>query len=348
MKITGAQDYDKLSAWWNDQGNLYGRHIYPGLALYKMTDANNWEALEIQNQINLNRDLLRTKVLGQIMFSTKQIMADNKGIKTALQQNQYRYKSYAPAMSWKDAICPNSPANVRLDGDTLRWDAPTAATDGDIATKYVVYKYDSETDLAMLMNDGTKVIDIISTTKLYIPNAGFARFVVSALDKNNNESAGTTSTLPVVVMCPNASNSLSALVTGNTYAWQWFSNGNWEPLANGPYFTATNTNTLQISNLPVSYYGMQLRCVANANQAGPAYTLTFGTVWTGGANSSWSNPSNWNCGVIPFKDLDAIIPASVTIFPLVDIAEAAARSVQLKTGATIQVPAGNHLKISKE
>ncbi|RYZ15453.1 MAG: hypothetical protein EOP49_53055, partial [Sphingobacteriales bacterium] len=35
-KITGPQDYNILSKWWNDQGALYNRHVYPGLALYKM------------------------------------------------------------------------------------------------------------------------------------------------------------------------------------------------------------------------------------------------------------------------------------------------------------------------
>lgn len=347
-KITGAQDYDKLSIWWNEQGQLYGRHIYPGLALYKMTDANNWAATEIQNQINLNRDLTREKVLGQAMFSTKQLMADSKGLKTAMQAGQYRYKAYAPAMDWKDTVCPNAPTNAMLDGDTLRWDAPTVATDGDVATKYVVYKYDSDSEAAMLANDGTKVIDITRSNKLFIGNAGFSRFVITALDKNNNESAGASSTLPDIVLCPNTGTSLPALVQGNTYAWEKWNNENWEALSNTSHFSGTNSNTLSITNLPVSFYDTQLRCVANGNIVGPVYTIKFGTSWTAAQNNKWDNGNNWSCGTAPTIDVDVFIPGNMVVFPSIDTPNASARSVLLRYGANINVLPGYSLKISKD
>ena len=189
-KITGAQDYNNLSKWWNDQGILYNRPVYPGLALYKMLDANNWAATEIQNQIILNRDQNHEQVKGQILFSTKQLMLNSKGIKTALQAKEFRYKSFNAAMPWKDAICPNAPTNIVQDQDTLRWTAPASAADGDIAKRYVVYRFANAGEATTHLQDGKSVYAIVYGTKLGVPVADVLNsyFAVTALDKANNES----------------------------------------------------------------------------------------------------------------------------------------------------------------
>ncbi|TAD81770.1 MAG: T9SS C-terminal target domain-containing protein [Bacteroidetes bacterium] len=189
-RITGAQDYDRLSQWWNDQGSLYGRHIYPGLAWYKMVDANNWASSEIEAQVTLNRLPVRQQILGEIGYRTGQIMADSKGLKTNLQQGLYRHKSFAPAMAWKDAVCPNAPLDVRLQGGSLVWTVPGAASDGDLPVKYVVYRYASAAEATSQPGDGRKVYDIVQGTSLVLPPADAANafFVVTSLDKNNNQS----------------------------------------------------------------------------------------------------------------------------------------------------------------
>ena len=346
-KITGAQDYDRLSQWWNDQGKLYNRHIYTGHAWYKMVDANNWAASEIEAQINLNRLPVRNEIRGEIGYRNVQITANSKTLKTTLQQGLYRYKSYAPAFAWKDAICPNPPTNVTIDGDTLRWTVPTAASDGDLADKYVVYKFEPGSNLTTQANDGTKVIDIVANNKDYVLHDGVSRYVVTALDKNNNESIGAASAIPDVVLCPNGNTSLQAGVVGNSYQWQILVDGNWQILANPTYFSGISTATLNIVNLPVSFYGTQLRCLSGGNTPGPVYTLRFGTTWTGFQNSNWSNAANWNCGLVPDINLDAIIPANVPNLAIVDIPNAAARRVNVKPGATLNVAAGNNLTISQ-
>ena len=195
-KITGAQDYLSLSKWWNDQAATYGKHLYPGLALYRLTDGTTtYEPDEIQAQINVNRSSTHMQVLGQVLFSTKQIMTNAKNIKPILQANQYKYKSFAPPMTWKDIVCPNAPTNIRVDVDSLKWDAPPAASDGDISTKFVVYRFDNATDALILKNDGKKIYAITTSTKITIPASEprSSVFVVTALDKNNNESEATIS-----------------------------------------------------------------------------------------------------------------------------------------------------------
>ncbi len=218
-KISGPQDYNALSRWWNDQGVIYNRYVYPGLALYRMADASNWEPVDIEAQIALNRDQFREQVEGQILFSTKQVMSNTKGIKTSLQTNQFRYKSFPAAMPWKDAICPNPPQNVRRDGDTLRWNAPVAATDGDIAERYVVYRFANLAETITNKDDGTKVYAVVGVNKVALTAADIAAgrvFMVTTLDKNNNESdAGTSITLPITGF------DFMVSLSGNTSLLKW-------------------------------------------------------------------------------------------------------------------------------
>jgi uncharacterized lipoprotein YddW (UPF0748 family) len=216
-KITGAQDYNLLSKWWNDQGLLYNRPIYPGLALYKMVDANNWAATEIENQVTLNRDQSHEQVGGQIFYSAKHITTNAKGLKTSLQANQFRYKSFTAPMPGKDAICPNAPLNVRQDGDTLRWDVPAIAADGDLPKNYVVYRFANTAESFTNKHDGKKVFDILPANKIYVP-AEFINsyFTVTALDKNNNESE-----VSIGVVVPVTGLGLQVQLSGNTSMIRW-------------------------------------------------------------------------------------------------------------------------------
>ena len=190
-KITGPQDYLSLSKWWNDQGKLYNRHVYPGLAIYRMSDASNWAATEITDQIAINRRATHDLVKGQIMFRAANLMNNSKGLKTNLQNDQFKYKAFSPAMPWKDVVCPNPPSMVNMSNDTLRWSAPIAASDGDVAKKYVVYLFDNVSEALSNQHDGKKIFAITYDTKVAVPvNLQQGYFVLTALDKNNNESTG--------------------------------------------------------------------------------------------------------------------------------------------------------------
>ncbi len=232
-KITGAQDYAALSQWWNDQGALYNRYIYPGLALYKMTDDNNWAGTEIENQIALNKAASRNQVKGQILFSNRQLMSNAKNIKSLLQNNHYQYKALNPIMTWKEMVCPNPPTGLRISNDTLYWNAPDAAADGDLAKKYVVYRFTNEAQALTQANNSKHIHAIVAGTQVYVPkpsgtgNGNY--YVVSSVDKNNNESnvsAGTTYTLPVVGL------QLNVVLNGHVAELDWTT----ESETNSSYF----------------------------------------------------------------------------------------------------------------
>lgn len=196
-KITGAQDYAALSKWWNDQVKTSGKQMYISQAYYKMTDANNWTATEIQNQIIQNRAASMDATFGQIAYNYTNIKNNSKTINDVLNSNQYKYKSFAPPISGKDAICPNIPENIRFVGSTLMWDTPATASDGDLPIKYVIYAFNSPAEAITNKDDGSKIIDIVVENELVVAQTliDTKHFVVTSLDKNNNEAGNFNATL---------------------------------------------------------------------------------------------------------------------------------------------------------
>lgn len=190
-KITGPQDYHALSQWWNDQA-VNGTQIYISQAYYKMIDGNNWPSSELQNQINKNRTGAMNSTFGQIAYRYNEIGNNDKGINTALNAAQFKYKSFAPPIlgAGKDAICAKKPENIRFESLKLKWDTPAPASDGDLPKKYVVYAFDNAAQATTNKNDGSKILDIVAGNELTLTqvqiNTKF--FVVTSLDKNNNES----------------------------------------------------------------------------------------------------------------------------------------------------------------
>jgi uncharacterized lipoprotein YddW (UPF0748 family) len=196
-KITGGQDYIALSKWWNDQIKATNKQLYVSQGYYKMVDANNWAATEIQNQINQNRVANMDASFGQIAYSYVNIKNNSKTINDALNSTQYKYKSFAPPIAGKDAVCPNAPANIRFVGSKLSWDTPTAAADGGLPEKYVVYSFNSAAEAITNQNDGSKILDIVVGNELNVLQSliDTKYFVVTSLDKNNNEAGDFSSTL---------------------------------------------------------------------------------------------------------------------------------------------------------
>ena len=196
-KITGAQDYVALSKWWNDQAKAKNKQVYMSQAYYKMTDTNNWDGLEIQNQINQNRATTMDATFGQIAYRYLQIKNNDKSINTLLNAGQYQFKAFAPPIADKDIVCANTPTNVAINGLTLSWTTPAAAVDGDLPDKYVVYAFDSPAQALTNKDDGSKIIDILLGNQITLtPNQVSTKFfVVSSLDKNNNENGNFAQTV---------------------------------------------------------------------------------------------------------------------------------------------------------
>ncbi|CAH8283146.1 uncharacterized lipoprotein YddW (UPF0748 family) [Mariniflexile fucanivorans] len=197
-EIEKKQDYIALSKWWNDQAKLYCKQLYVSQAFYKIEHKNPWEISEIQNQINQNRQPYMDATFGQIAYSYTAIKNNLKGINSVLNNSHFKYKSFAPPVLGlgKDDISPMKPANIRFEPLKILWDIPEAAPDGDLPVKYVVYAFDNADEAISKMNDGSKILDIVAGNELVLTEEQLAAkvFVVTSLDKNNNEAGDFTAT----------------------------------------------------------------------------------------------------------------------------------------------------------
>lgn len=189
----GGQDYATLNNWWSDSTSAYGKHLYVGQAAYK---ASSYGAQEIPTEINFNRN--NPKCQGSIFFRAGNFLENPKGMTDSLKYSSNRFHAIPPIMNWKEAnpIPPNAPKNLRyqinpVDGKyEFIWDAPSTAADGDTASRYVVYRLDTNPST---VNDGNKIFgttgELSLSTKFakYISTNG-EYFVATALDRLENES----------------------------------------------------------------------------------------------------------------------------------------------------------------
>lgn len=150
MGQTGS-DYKVLVPWWND--NAYERHMYIGLADYKMQAAAGWDkSTEIASQIALNRS--QAHISGQIHFRHQFLQNDPLGYRTALKNSTYARPALLPVMGWKGLQAPAAPAQLAASSGEnhavqLAW-APAAdgADEFEKTRKYAIYRSDQrEMDL---------------------------------------------------------------------------------------------------------------------------------------------------------------------------------------------------------
>lgn len=187
-----GQDYIKLVEWWNEQAAINNRYNLSSNALYKMSGSDNWPAEEILDQVAKNRGDGMDNTLGQIFFPSKTLAVDVKKVKTKLLNDLYKYPSVSASYIWKEQIAPNSPMNLSYSGAELTWDAPSAAVDSDTARRYVVYRYSTMEELITDRHNGRKIVAVTGKNSVVVPDNWLAYgenyFVVSSIDKNNNES----------------------------------------------------------------------------------------------------------------------------------------------------------------
>jgi uncharacterized lipoprotein YddW (UPF0748 family) len=140
-----GSDYRLLVPWWNE--NAFGRHIYIGLADYKMGTAGWTSPTQIADQIGMNR--AQAKVFGQIHFRHAFLQGDALGYRTALMQSTYRAPALPPTMAWKGTGAPLPPAGLVAgaapnDAVQLSWTAsPDAADELEKVRRYAVYRSDT-------------------------------------------------------------------------------------------------------------------------------------------------------------------------------------------------------------
>ena len=186
--------YKTLVKWWSD--NTYGKHLYIGHAAYRVfqSDDKSWHNNhEMPNQLYYNRKFNNVK--GSIFYNSKSLLNNQGHLRDSLKQNFYKYLAIVPAMAWKDTTPPLSPMNFKTKatavGVSLSWQPPVMAPDGEIANRYVIYRF--EKDKFPDLEDARNILTILPAATTYFIDQTARKvtdfdYCISTLDKLNNES----------------------------------------------------------------------------------------------------------------------------------------------------------------
>lgn len=170
-----AQSFPILLKWWNEQ-NTKSRHIWPGLASYRIGRNENWPVTELTNQIKGIRASKSTA--GEIYFNFKSLRNDQGGVQKELLENSYRRKAIIPASPWIKTQKPSSPkVTITRSGDftTAKWKAARNAF------WYLVYAKDKDGWSYSVLPSSERSISLSNDRKI-------EKIVVQTVDRLGNLS----------------------------------------------------------------------------------------------------------------------------------------------------------------
>jgi uncharacterized lipoprotein YddW (UPF0748 family) len=168
------QSYTALLDWWIGE-NVAGRHVWPGLAAYRVNDgtASAFSSGEIAAQVTATRQ--RTQGTGHLLYNANTTLKRNGGAVTGSLATLYALRALVPASPWLDAIPPGMPS-ISVNGTTLSI-TPAA---GEAARWWYVRA-------RIASGWWTRVIFGTRTT-LTLPEAA-SHVLVNAVDRAGNASA---------------------------------------------------------------------------------------------------------------------------------------------------------------
>lgn len=124
------QSYPALLDWWISQ-NLMGRHIWPGLASYRVNNGTTsaFTLQEIPDQIKMTRT--RAGSTGNLLYNTTWTLKQNSSaLANALSSDVYKDAALVPASPWLDNTPPPTPSLtfgngfvqiIPASGESPRW-----------------------------------------------------------------------------------------------------------------------------------------------------------------------------------------------------------------------------------
>lgn len=172
------QSYPVLLQWWTEN-NPKKRHIYPGIALYKI-ETQAWPIDEYQKQVEITRSLAPQLALGNIFFRIA--FFNNSDVFNAFQGSTYAEPALAPAMPWQEAQSRVTPPKIILNKNgKLAW---KATNDSNIRSWTLYRQIDNAWKLLKILPAGTTTVEVELGT-----------YALCAVDRMLNESLGVKVTV---------------------------------------------------------------------------------------------------------------------------------------------------------
>lgn len=123
-------DYVSLLGYWSGQTADFGRHLYPGLATYRLYPPHSWTLEQAASILLYNAR--NPQVRGTIRFRAAHLISNPANYTDLLRDRLFREPALTPTMPWKDARAPARPELVlATQGGAreilLRWTSPAEA-----------------------------------------------------------------------------------------------------------------------------------------------------------------------------------------------------------------------------
>ena len=186
-----GSDYQLLVPWWND--NAYERHMYIGLADYKMNTAGWLDPNQVNRQIALNR--AHANIRGQVHFRHAFLQGDALGYRSSLKNSTYARPALLPVMGWKGLQAPGAPISLgaAIGADNavqLAWAAaPESADEFEKTRKYAIYRSPQR---AMDLESAANLLGVTDTATTGFAdattNGQYYYYTVTALNRLSVES----------------------------------------------------------------------------------------------------------------------------------------------------------------
>jgi len=183
--------YEPLVNWWSEISAANNRHLYVGMAPYRLGAPFNWPITEIGDQLRINRSAARN-VGGSIFFRSLSVTGNFKNISDSLQTQWFRNGALTPPMQWKPSLTPDPVEGLQADRSsgqqvTLSWEP------SEFARRYVVFRFPSSMSIeeALMHQDSQFVRAITGETVIKDttePGSGSYLYMVQAVGRNSELS----------------------------------------------------------------------------------------------------------------------------------------------------------------
>lgn len=182
-----GQQFATLMKWWN-AANTKKRHLWAGIATYKVGAKADYSAKEILDEIAITR-LLQGDGAGVIHFRALSIVENKDNIKDALRDKAYVRNAIIPASPWINHEKPVSPQiEAATDAATKNVRADWKNAAGQQAFRWILYfKIGGAWKATVLPGEQTSA---------EVPaQLGVEKFAVSSVDRLGNVSEPTFKTI---------------------------------------------------------------------------------------------------------------------------------------------------------
>ena len=172
-----GQSFPVLLDWWKSQ-NTKRRHLWVGIAPYRIGSNENFTAEEIVSQIKLTRNAPQT--LGAIHFSFRSLRNDLGGIQKSLREKVYAQDAITPQSTWIKTAKPLAP-KVKITRDEKFFRANWTESGKRKAFWFIVYAKDKNGWSYSVLPASAKSISLSADRKI-------EKIIVTSVDRLGNES----------------------------------------------------------------------------------------------------------------------------------------------------------------